>query len=111
MTFENDYQIELNIKRNQFGLETNAPIFENRYHIEIELTSAPLIENEFTPLPNDKCDNCRRKNNDSMTVTCKINFHTVNSTDLRVNGSFKFVKRHTVQRQCDYNFCDERNFF
>ena len=55
----------------------------------------------------NKCANCFRQNHSDQHLRYKIRFHSIKSSKIRHQGTFKFIKKRSGTRECDYTLCDE----
>jgi hypothetical protein len=80
----------------------------NAEQIETEQQEIDNDDTQSDDIPEDsQCQNCKRRQHNSLHDRYKLQFFTVNSTNIRIKGDFKLVTAYTGERAVDYVFCKE----
>ena len=66
-----------------------------------------ITDTSINPININKCANCFRQNHKDQHSRYNIRFHSIKSSKIRHQGTFKFIKKKSGRHECDYILCDE----
>ena len=76
-------------------------------NVLINQDTSTINENTNNDFYDEECDNCHRKQCINVQDPYILQFHIVNSENIRKQGKFKFIKSSTGRRSREYTLCQE----